>query len=184
MADKTDNPGAAKASPKRKSSARKRPAAKTAAAPAGSGSTARKRTAARKSPTAAKGSTGTRRGAARRRSPAPQPDLAGRARQAGRSAFLAGLGCYGKAFDQVQEQVSSAQDQLAQRRKRAEKRYAALVKRGEKVEKEARSAIDDIELPRQLESLTDRKQLEARLEKARSRFNALRESVRFNSAAH
>ena len=150
--------GAAKAAPKRKTAARKRPAAKTAA----------RKTTARKS--------------APRRKAAARNDFATRAREASRKAFLASLGFYGKAYDQVEEQFNGVQKQLEARRKKADKLYADLVKRGEKVEKQARSAFDDLELPK-LDGLTDRKELEARLDKARERFSELKESVGFKTAA-
>jgi uncharacterized coiled-coil DUF342 family protein len=168
----------ATAAPKRKTTARKSSPRKTAA----KRSTATRKTAARKTTRA--GSTRAkstpRKTAARKAS----PDLAARVQEASRSAFLASLGFYGKAFDQVQEQFTTVQSQLEARRKKADKLYAELVKRGEKVEKQARSAIDDIDLPRlEFTSIADRKRLEARLEKARKRFADLRDSVSFGSAA-
>ncbi|HKK23162.1 MAG TPA: hypothetical protein VJ947_05700 [Pseudohaliea sp.] len=163
MAEATST-GAAKATPKRKTTTRKRPAAKTTA----------RRTTARK--------TSTARKSAPRRKAAPQNDIASRAREASRKAFLASLGFYGKAYDQVEEQFTSVQKQLEARRKKADKLYAELVKRGEKVEKQARSAFDDLELPK-LDGLTDRKELEARLDKARERFSELKGSVGFKTAA-
>ena len=57
-------------------------------------------------------------------------DFGARAQETGRNAFLASLGFYGKAFDQVQEQFSDLQDQLAARRKKTNKLYTELVKRG------------------------------------------------------
>jgi hypothetical protein len=156
--------GAAKAAPKRKTTARKRPAAKTAA----------RKTTARK--------TSTARKSAPRRKAAARNDFATRAREASRKAFLASLGFYGKAYDQVEEQFNGVQKQLEARRKKADKLYAELVKRGEKVEKQARSAFDDLELPK-LDGLADRKELEARLDKARERFSELKESVGFKTAA-
>jgi hypothetical protein len=162
--------GAAKAAPKRKTTTRKRPAAKTTA----------RRTTARKAGATRKAST-TRKSTPRRKA-APRNDIATRAREASRRAFLASLGFYGKAYDQVQDQFTSIQDQLEARRKKADKLYADLVKRGEKVEKQARSAIDDLDLPT-LDGLADRKELEARLNKARERFSELKESVGFRNAA-
>jgi hypothetical protein len=111
-------------------------------------------------------------------------DFTARAQETGRKAFLASLGFYGKAFDQVQDQFSDLQDQLEARRKKANKTYAALVKRGEKVEKATKSRIDDIELPEfKLESLTDRKKLDAQLEKVKTRFTELKDSISFKTAA-
>lgn len=167
------------AKPKRKYTRRK----------ASSATTTRKATTARKQPAARKAATGRaassgRKAAPRRSAAKAQPELAARAREASRNAFLAGLGFYGKAFDQVQEQFNTVQSQLESRRKKADKYYAELVKRGKKVEKQARSAMDDIELPRiDFDSIADRSRFEAQLEKARERFNELRDSVRFKSAA-
>lgn len=105
-------------------------------------------------------------------------DFTSRAQEVGRNAFLASLGFYGKAYDQAQDQFDSLQDQLEARRKKADKTYKELVKRGKKVEKTAKNALEDIDLPKfELESLTDRKQLEAQLKKARARFEELRETV-------
>ncbi len=109
-------------------------------------------------------------------------EIAERAQQAGRKAFLASLGFYGKAFDQAQEQFQNLQDLLEERRAKANKLYAELVARGEKIEKDAREAFEEFELPT-LESLTDRSKLEAQLEKAKARFKELKESVNFKAAA-
>ncbi|MFV0477578.1 MAG: hypothetical protein ACK5ME_07085 [Parahaliea sp.] len=102
--------------------------------------------------------------------------VAKRAQEAGRKAFLASLGFYGMAFDQAQEQFSILADRVEARRNQAADLYEELVKRGEKVEAEARDALDDIELPT-LDSLTDRKTLEAKLEEARVRFAELKQSI-------
>jgi predicted regulator of amino acid metabolism with ACT domain len=73
---------------------------------------------------------------------------------------------------------------MEDRRKKAHKLYKELVKRGQKVEKNARVALKDIELPRlELDSLTDRKKLDKQLKKVRSRFAELRETVGLKSAA-
>ncbi|MFN2328000.1 MAG: hypothetical protein ABR612_03725 [Chromatocurvus sp.] len=179
----------AKAAPKRKNAARKTAAAskttpkstatKTTARRTAAGKTAASKTTAKRKAAASK-QTARRKTAARKAS----PDIAARAREASRSAFLASLGFYGKAFDQVQDQFNTVQSQLESRRKKADKLYAELVKRGEKVEKKALSAIDDIDLSRlEFTSITDRKQLEARLGKVRKRFSELRDSVSFSSAA-
>ena len=62
--------------------------------------------------------------------------------------------------------------------------YKELVKRGEKLEKDAKVALKDIELPKlELDTLTDRKKLDAQLKKAKSRFDELKSSVRLKSAA-
>src|SRR6056297_2976810 len=170
--------GAAKATAKRKTNARKVAATGTAAGKTTARRKAATKTTARK--TAAKRKSAPRKATARKAS----PDIAVRAREASRSAFLASLGFYGKAFDQVQDQFNTVQSQLESRRRKADKLYAELVKRGEKVEKKARSAIDDIDLSRlEFTSITDRKQLEARLGKVRKRFSELRGSVGFSTAA-
>ena len=144
----------------------------------------RKPAAAKRKPIAKrKPATAKRKPVAKRATRKSTPDFAARAQETGRNAFLASLGFYGKAFDQVQEQYSSIQDQLEERRKKADKMYKELVKRGKKVEKDAKGAIDDIELPKQLDSLTDRKKLEKQLDKAKARFEELKETVGFKSAA-
>jgi hypothetical protein len=106
------------------------------------------------------------------------------AQETGRTVFLAGLGIYGKVYDQAQEQINSLPKQLEVSRKKADKLYKELVKRGEKLEKDTKSAMRDIELPKlELDSLTDRKKLELQLKKAKARFAELKKSVRFKSAA-
>jgi len=102
----------------------------------------------------------------------------------GRNALLAGLGVYGKAYDQVleqfanlQEQVDEAQTRLTEGRKQAEDLYKSLIKRGTAVEKEALKALADLEL----DSLADRSKLEAQMKKAKSRFDDLK--TKFGKAA-
>jgi len=125
-----------------------------------------------------------RKAAPKKAAKKPTNDFAARAQETGRKAFLASLGFYGKAFEQAQDQFSDLQDQLATRRKKANKAYSELIKRGEKVEKATKSRIDGIELPEiKLESLTDRKKLEAQLKKAKARFAQLKQSVSFKAAA-
>jgi len=114
----------------------------------------------------------------------PTVAISSNAQDTGRSVLLAGLGFYGKAYDQAQEQITSLQKQLEQRRKKADKLYKELVKRGEKLEKDAKGALKEIELPKiELASLADRKKLEQQLKKAKARFEELKDSVRFKSAA-
>ena len=111
-------------------------------------------------------------------------DLAVSTQETGRTMFLAGLGIYGKVYDQAQEQINSLPKQLEERRKKADKIYKELVKRGEKLEKDAKSVMQDIELPKlELDSLTDRKKLEQQIKKAKARFAELKKSVRFKSTA-
>lgn len=137
--------------------------------------------------TAAKRKPAVKRKPAAKRKPVAKKarnEFAAKAQEASRNAFLAGLGFYGKAFDQAQEQYKSIQDQMEDRRKKADKLYKELVKRGQKVEKNARVALKDIELPKlELDSLTDRKKLDKQLKKVRSRFAELKETVGLKSAA-
>ncbi|RLA55966.1 MAG: hypothetical protein DRQ98_03595 [Gammaproteobacteria bacterium] len=149
MPEETKTVTATKAAPKRKPATKRKPVTK-------------------RKPAAAKRKPVTKR--ATRKS---TPDFSTRAQEAGRNAFLASLGFYGKAFDQAQE-----------RRKKADKMYKELVKRGKKVEKNAKGRIEDIELPKlELNSLTDRKKLEKQLDKAKARFEELKETVGFKAAA-
>ena len=144
----------------------------------------KRKPAAKRKPTVAKRKPVARKTAAKRITKKSTPDIAARAQEAGRNAFLASLGFYGKAYDQAQDQFNSIQDQLEERRKKADKMYKELVKRGKKVEKDAKGAIDDIDLPKlELDSLTDRKKLEKQLDKAKARFDELKNSVSFKSAA-
>jgi len=142
--------------------------------------------------TSKKSATKAPRKPATKRKPAPKrpapkkpvQDFAATAQDTGRSVYLAGLGFYGKAYDQAQEQFSSLQKRMELRRKSADKLYKELVKRGEKLEKDAKGAIQEIELPKlDLENLTDRKNLEKQLQKAKARFAELKKSVRFKAAA-
>ena len=154
MAEATNVKTAPKTAAKRKPAVKRKPAAK-------------RKPVARK--TAAKKAT---------------PEFAAKAQEASRKAFLASLGFYGKAFDQAQEQFNSMQDQMEDRRKKADKLYKELVKRGQKVEKDAKVALKDIELPKlELDSLTDRKKLEKQLKKVKARFAELKETVGFKTAA-
>jgi hypothetical protein len=146
-----------------------------------------KKAAAKRKPVARKTAAkkvAPKKAAAKKASKKATPDFANRAQEAGRNAFLASLGFYGKAFDQVQDQFNTLQDQLEERRAKADKSYKELVKRGTKVEKNAKGAIKDIEFPKfDLDSLTDRAKLEAQLDKAKARFEELKESVSFKTAA-
>ena len=146
-----------------------------------------KKAAAKRKPVARKTAAkkvAPKKAAAKKTSKKATPAFANRAQEAGRNAFLASLGFYGKAFDQVQDQFNTLQDQLEERRAKADKSYKELVKRGTKVEKNAKGAIKDIEFPKfDLDSLTDRAKLEAQLNKAKARFEELKESVSFKTAA-
>ena len=159
--------------------------AKTKAAP----KAAAKKAAVKKAPAKAKKAPAKKKPAAKTKAKAKASTKAKtRARpkaiDTGRNALLAGLGVYGKAYDQVleqfaslQEQVDEAQTRLTERRKQAEDLYKSLVKRGTAVEKEALKALADLEL----DSLADRSKLEAQMKKAKSRFDDLKN--KFGKAA-
>jgi hypothetical protein len=93
--------------------------------------------------------------------------------KAARNVFLAGLGAYGLAREE-------AQSQLEENRARVEELFSELVKRGEQVETTARRKIEELELP-QLK-LAGREELSARLDKARTSFDTLREALSLKSA--
>lgn len=161
----------AKAAPKRKAAAKRKTTAKKAPAKK---TTAKRKTTAKKA--TAKKTTAKRKTAAKKTAQSARD----RAVATGRNALLAGLGVYGKAYDQMleqfealQKQVDEAQDALNQRRSQAEAMYVGLVKRGELLEKDAIKAFDDLEL----DAITDRKMLEEQMNKAKARFEALREKL-------
>ena len=146
--------------------------------------------AQRKPKTAAKRKPATRRKPAARKPAArkraaprkPESSFATNAQETGHEVFLAGLGLYGKVYDQAQERFDDLQKELKARRKNADKDYKDLVKRGKKVEKDARSAIDDMDIP-SFDELTDRRKLEQQLKKAQARFEELKKQVRIKAAA-
>ncbi len=144
--------------------------------------TAKRKTTARKT-TARK--TTARKTTARRAAPKKAPvTVQSRVSEASRKAFLASLGFYGMAFDQVQDRVKSVESELNARRKKADKLVNDMVKRGEKVEKMAKARLDDIELPNfELDELANRARFEEQLEKAKARFAELKESVGIKAAA-
>jgi polyhydroxyalkanoate synthesis regulator phasin len=150
---------AKKAAPKRKTAARKAPA-KT---------TAKRKSAPRK--------TAARKTAARNTAARKAPTLQSRVTEVSRSAFLASLGFYGMAFDEAEKRFKTVEGELAARRKKADKLYADMVKRGEKVEKQARSLVDDLDVLKFDAAKLDRAALEAQLEKARARFEELKQTV-------
>ena len=149
-------------------------------------SAARRKPAAKRKPTPKRApaarKSAARKPAAKRAAPKANKAFSANAQETGREVFLAGLGFYGKAFDQAQERFDELQKELKARRKNADKVYKDLVKRGKKVEKDAKGALEDIDIPK-LDNLTDRKKLEEQLKKARARFEELRKSVRVKSAA-
>ena len=142
-------------------------------------------TKAARKPAAKRKPIAKRKPVARRSAPKKSaPDFAASTQEAGRTVILAGLGLYGKVYDQAQVQISSLPKQLAERRKKADKLYKELVKRGQKVEKDAKVALKEIELPKlELDSLTDRKKLEKQLKKVKARLVELKENVGFKTAA-
>lgn len=148
-------------------------------------SAAKRKPAPKRKPTPKRKTVAARKPAAKHVAPRKStPDFAANAQETGRNVLLAGLGFYGKAYDQAQEQFDALQKRIKARRANADKVYKELVKRGKKVEKDAKVALGDLELPKlELDSLADRKKLEQQLKKARARFNELKESVRMKSAA-
>ena len=139
---------------------------------------AAKKAAAKKAPAKAKKAQAKRKPAVKTKASTKGKTRARpKAIDTGRNALLAGLGVYGKAYDQaleqfanLQEQVDEAQTRLTERRKQAEDLYKSLIKRGTAVEKEALKALADLEL----DSLADRSKLEAQMKKAKSRFDGLK----------
>lgn len=100
-----------------------------------------------------------------------------RAQEVGREVFLLGLGVYGKMYDLAEDEFDSLRDKFGVRRNKASKEYKKLVKRGKKVQSNAKDALENLDLPKlELEELTDRDKLEARLEKAKARLLELKES--------
>lgn len=155
----------------------------TAAAAQAKPKTAAKRKPATRKP--AKRKPATRRKPAARKAATPKSPaqrFATNAQETGHEVFLAGLGFYGKVYDQAQERLDDLQKELKARRKNADKVYKDLVKRGKKVEKDARSAIDDMDIP-SFDELTDRKKLEQQLKKAQARFEELKKQVGIKTAA-
>jgi outer membrane biosynthesis protein TonB len=185
----TEEAVAVKPAPK-KAPAKKKPAAKKAAAkkPAAKKVAAKKVAAkkvAAKKPAAKKAAPkAAKKPAAKKATVTATPVFAERAQEASRSAFLASLGFYGRAFDQLQEQLQKLQEQLEARRNKANSLYGELVKRGEKVEADAKNVIDDLDIAAvNIENFANREKLDAQLEKAKARFSELKESVSFKAAA-
>lgn len=103
-----------------------------------------------------------------------QPEVVVKAQENARNVFLAGLGAYGKAFEEAQSQIEEAQSRMKENRARAEDLFKELVKRGEKVESSAKEKIKTLDLPdvklpelKLVDHEQIRKQLEARLDRAR-----------------
>ena len=113
-----------------------------------------------------------------------KPDFAAIAQDASRNAFLAGLGFYGKAFDQAQEQFNGVQRQLEESLTKANEMYEELVQRGEKLEADTKEAIEGLELPDfKIQGLANREKLEARLAAAKTRFSELKKSAKLTPSA-
>jgi hypothetical protein len=105
-----------------------------------------------------------------------------------RNVFLAGLGIYGKAFEEAQNQIKENRSRREQRLEKASELFEELVKRGEKVESDARKKLKELELPelkipelKLTENEELRKELRTRLDKARDSFNTLRDAVSIHS---
>jgi hypothetical protein len=107
-----------------------------------------------------------------------------------RNVFLAGLGLYGRAFEEAQAQIKENRSKLEQRREKANELFEELVKRGEQVETDTRRKLKELDLP-ELKipelKLADREQLReelrTRLDKARASFDTLRDAVSAKSDA-
>lgn len=158
--------------PKRKAAAKTAPAKKAAAKKVPAKKAAVKKTPAKKAATKAS----ARKGSGKQKA----TDFRSVAMETGRNALRAGLGVYGKAYDQVleqidglQKQLDEAQSKLDQRRKQAETLYASLVTRGEALERDAIKAFNELEL----DAITDRKNLDAQMNKAKARFEELRSKL-------
>ena len=106
-------------------------------------------------------------------------NFAEQAQENARNVFLAGLGAYGKAFEEAQSQIKDAQSQVKENRVKAKDLFNELVKRGEKVETKAKKKLKEIDLPELKLADRDelREELRARLDKARDSFESLRNSV-------
>ncbi len=111
-------------------------------------------------------------------------NFAEQAQENARNVFLAGLGAYGKAFEEAQSQIKDAQSQVKENRVKAKDLFNELVKRGEKVETKAKKKLKEIDLP-ELKmpelKLADRdelrEELRNRLDKARDSFESLRNAI-------
>ena len=120
-----------------------------------------------------------------------EPVVAATTQENVRNVFLAGLGFYGKAFEEAQSQIKENRCKLEQSREKASELFDELVKRGEKVESDTRKKLKNLDLP-DLKipelKLTDREELRedlrARLDKARASFNTLRDAVSVKSGAN
>ncbi len=170
MAEATQPKAAAKkAAPKRKAPAKRKPAAKRKAAPRATAATKMEAEVKKVEAKVKKASTKVEK---------TSSELASKAKESGHSALLVGLGCYGMAYDEMLARKKSLMSSVDARKKKADKLYKDLVKRGTKVEKEAIKVMDSIELPKiDIEKLTDPKFLESRLDKAKTAFADFKSSA-------
>ena len=172
------------------------PAAKPAWKRAPRAAAAKKATVAKKTPVAKKAATKkttattTRRASAAKAKPAASKSAEAKTSRAAsafelpRKAVLAGLGVYGKAFDQVQTHLKTLNEEIATRRSKASDLYKELVIRGEKIESEAKEKLADIDTSKfNLNKLADRELIEARIYQAKAKFEQLRKAAGINRAA-
>jgi len=175
-----------------------KPARKRAprAAAAKKATVAKKATGAKKTPVAKKAATKkatattTRRNSTAKAKPAASQSAEAKTSRAAsafelpRKAVLAGLGVYGKAFDQVQTHLKTLNEEIATRRSKASDLYQELVIRGEKIESEAKEKLADIDTSKfNLNKLADRELIEARIDQAKAKFEQLRKAAGINRAA-
>ncbi len=163
MAEPASKTTASKATPKRKAPAKRKPAAK-------------RKAPAKRKPAAKKVETKVETTFAKFEK--LTSEATSKAKETGRGAFLASLGCYGMAYDKMQAQVDSAQAKFDSRKKEADKVYKKLVKRGEKLEKDAIKAMDGVNFASfDLDDFTDRKKLEASLTQAKAKFEEFKSTA-------
>ena len=157
---------------------------------------AKKATVAKKTPVAKKAATKkatattTRRASAAKAKPAASKAAEAKSSKTAsafelpRKAVLAGLGVYGKAFDQVQTHLKTLNEEISTRRSKASDLYQELVSRGEKIESEAKEKLADIDTSKfNLNKLADRELIEARIDQAKAKFEQLRKAAGINRAA-
>jgi hypothetical protein len=131
-------------------------------------------------PATAKTRTKTKVKTKAKKAPVQKLNFSEQAQENVRNVFLVGLGAYGKAIDEAQCQLKDAQTQLQENRSKAEDLLGQLLKRGEEVESNAKSRMQQIDLPElklpQLK-LQAHDQFRARLDKARGSFDTLRNAI-------
>jgi polyhydroxyalkanoate synthesis regulator phasin len=166
------------------------PAAKPARKRAPRVAAAKKATVAKKAATKKATATTTRRASAAKAKPAASQAAEAKSSKTAsafelpRKAVLAGLGVYGKAFDQVQTHLKTLNEEIATRRSKASDLYQELVSRGEKIESEAKEKLADIDTSKfNLNKLADRELIEARIDQAKAKFEQLRKAAGINRAA-